>query len=327
MSIEDEVKAKQEEMLKQQAAKEKKEAFDKELIANGFLLGQSAHLMYPDQSFTKVIDEALPSLVFDKPKIVRVLSDGNVYIRLPKDGETADTYSFEIPYPYNYFTWIFSNGTFANSNGHDFSISPDQLRKDIIKALAAQRLNSPKAENPKIDTMWENSTEAASILKKLKESKQAEEERLAAEIENKRLEVQKNIEAFERKERKKIKAEQNCDLRMRLLWAAFWVLTAFPFYSSLLEGLNSNVWCYIYLIVYFAVVFRLNFKLTLLLENELFTTPFHPLSILTAIASFVMTVVFAAIQNISLWLAAVDLLAVIIAIVSANWIDSNANRN
>ena len=183
-----------------------------------------------------------------------------------------------------------------------------------------QGLNSSEAEKPKIDIMWENSAEGLSILKKLKENKQAEEERRDAEIKEIRLKEQEKLEAFEHKKREKIQAERNSNIRKNLLWAAFWFLTLSPIWWEYLfyftgPEFNSNIWCYVYLIGYFTVVFRLNFMLTL--ETDFIT--FHPLSFLTAIASFIMTFILCLNQNISLWFSAVDLLVIVIAIISANY--------
>lgn len=149
MSIGDEVRRKKEQMEAEARAKEESELLETRMKDASFVNGwvESASLspilMEPPKKLRALIDEAMPSMVFIRPKIVRKMPDGTFRCRHAKSGETPDMYSLDLNIGYfdniqsefqvtSIYIWIFEHGMVAFSastleKGWDLDMSIDGI--------------------------------------------------------------------------------------------------------------------------------------------------------------------------------------------------------
>ena len=172
MSIEDEIRAKKEKMQAEmrRAEDEKREAERvRTALSNAGMSQSSPVLIIPSAELQPVITEAMPSMSFTRPKVVRTISltDGQrTFARHTKTGqnsERADLYSFDVTLyssgsgkgSYTYNMWVFKNGaicfnnsgntnmTWAEIKGH--GIDAAAVRSKIIETIAQQSIRRDPA--------------------------------------------------------------------------------------------------------------------------------------------------------------------------------------
>ena len=171
MSIEDEIRAKKEKIQadieRAEAEKREAERVQAALKAAG-MFELSPVLIVPATELQTVIAEAMPSMRFNSPKIVRTITLTNkqcTFARPTKTGqnsERADMYSFDVTLyssgtgkgSYTYNMWVFKNGAISfsksgtsntnmtwaeiKSNG----ITAATVRSKIIEAIAQQSIQN-----------------------------------------------------------------------------------------------------------------------------------------------------------------------------------------
>lgn len=175
MSFEDEILKKKQKMQadliaeqqRQEAAKRLADAFQAAKMTNQYPV-----LRMPSPNLQAVIQEAMPSMVFDKPKIVRTMPDGKTYARCTQQNERADTYSFDVQVAeeridkstYSYCIWFFNNGavcfTRGGYNTDNIGVTADGVREKVIEAIADARIKNPsvaKTASSKISTLGQGS--------------------------------------------------------------------------------------------------------------------------------------------------------------------------
>ena len=169
MSIEDEIRAKKEKMQadirKAEEAKREAERVQAALNSAG-MNHYSPVLIVPATELQTVISEAMPSMRFYSPKIVRTITmtDGQrTFARHTKTGqnsERADMYSFDVTLyssgtgkgSYTYNMWVFKNGAISfNKNGtsnmtwaeiRSNGITAATVRSKIIDTIAQQSIQN-----------------------------------------------------------------------------------------------------------------------------------------------------------------------------------------
>lgn len=168
MSIEDEIRAKKEKMQAdmREAERQKQEA-DRLATAlrNAGMSYNSPILIAPASELQPVISEAMSSMKFTSPKIVRSMPDGRTLARVARtgqNGEKADMYSFDVQLfsttegksTYRYYLWVFKNGAVSFSRNNADNMTWDNIRSNgidstvvrskIIDTLAQQAVQNEK---------------------------------------------------------------------------------------------------------------------------------------------------------------------------------------
>lgn len=169
MSIEDEIRAKKEKMQAdiRKAEAEKREAERVQAALNSAGMNHSSPvLIVPATELQTVISEAIPSMRFNSPKIVRTITmtDGQRtfarFARTGQNSERADMYSFDVTLyssgsgkgSYTYNMWVFKNGaiSFNKSGASNMTwaeiksngITAATVRSKIIEAIAQQSIKN-----------------------------------------------------------------------------------------------------------------------------------------------------------------------------------------
>jgi len=169
MSIEDEIRAKKEKMQAdiRRAEAEKREAERVQAALNAAGMNHSSPvLIVPATELQTVISEAMPSMRFSSPKIVRTITmtDGQRtfarHTRTGQNSERADMYSFDVTLyssgtgkgSYTYNMWVFKNGaiSFSKSGTSNMTwaeiksngITAATVRSKIIEAIAQQSIQN-----------------------------------------------------------------------------------------------------------------------------------------------------------------------------------------
>ena len=122
-------------------------------------------LIVPAPELQPIISEAMPSIRFSNPKIVRSMPDGRTLARVAENNESPDKYSFDVQLfsegtgkgSSTYIMWIFNNGaiSFNNDNFNNRTwadvkskgVDAAGVRAKIIEALASQAIQNEKEFN------------------------------------------------------------------------------------------------------------------------------------------------------------------------------------
>lgn len=174
MSIEDEIRAKKEKMQAdiRKAEAEKREAERVQAALNSAGMNHSSPvLIVPATELQTVISEAIPSMRFNSPKIVRTITmtDGQRtfarFARTGQNSERADMYSFDVTLyssgsgkgSYTYNMWVFKNGaiSFNKSGASNMTwaeiksngITAATVRSKIIEAIAQQSIENESSKS------------------------------------------------------------------------------------------------------------------------------------------------------------------------------------
>ena len=169
MSIEDEIRAKKEKMQAdiRRAEAEKREAERVRAALNAAGMNDSSPvLIVPATELQTVISEAMPSMRFSSPKIVRTITmtDGRRtfarHTRTGQNSERADMNSIDVTLyssgtgkgSYTYNMWVFKNGaiSFSKSGTSNMTwagiksngITAATVRSKIIEAIAQQSIQN-----------------------------------------------------------------------------------------------------------------------------------------------------------------------------------------
>ena len=153
MDIEDEVRKTREKMLDEKRKAEEAAAIKKRLdnaFSDAGMSEYSPKVVMPNPSVQAVIQEAMPSLKFTSPKIVRTMPNGITYMRDTRDKERPTEKTFDVEYERHsqdkstYVTTvsIFRNGSIAiNGGGTNVQDMDAQvLRTKIIEKLASDSI-------------------------------------------------------------------------------------------------------------------------------------------------------------------------------------------
>lgn len=187
MSLEDEIRKKQQEIeqrkFEENAKRKLEELMKQEYDKYGFR-SNSPVIIEPWPELRAVIDETIGEMTFDRPKIVHNMPDGTTLAKIPRtsdydkrysphiyniDIKERKTYSFDVQLlrlagqEVDFDLWIFQNGMVAFTTGTGFkatnhcsldqlskwNITEELIREKIITRIAAQRIYVPTTEEKK----------------------------------------------------------------------------------------------------------------------------------------------------------------------------------
>lgn len=177
MGIEEDIRREKE----RQAAEKREREFAKELEKNGFWQGDDMLKYDASQipEYKAVVDEALPSLIFSTPMILRILSNGRMYARPARDDEIPDTYAFYIKQKSGYYSTlnaricVFNNGFAMMDIKEDSSYKSelDSAKQLIVQKIIALR---EKGAQSVTDKSWVEKTGFKKIHEPYRQSKDDE---------------------------------------------------------------------------------------------------------------------------------------------------------
>ena len=184
MSIDDEIRLKKQSMQDAIDAEARRRA-ESERISKAFrdadMSGRTPILRMPTRDLQRVIEEAMPRMIFRDPKIIRRLPDGTTRARSTKsaEGERADEYSFDVDVivdhrdktVYRTSIWFFKNGlvAFCRDEQQIDSINVDAsvIRDKIIETIASKQItnehNSSISNTSNLNKKSNNSSEGCYI--------------------------------------------------------------------------------------------------------------------------------------------------------------------
>lgn len=169
MSIEEEIertKIKLENEQRAERIKKQKEAEMKNALQLAGMYEYSPAVIVPQANLMPIINETLPSMRFDSPKVVRKFPDGvtraRIAVRSSDKYETGDEKSFDACIysqgsgkdAVSYHIWVFKNGSIAIVQNNNANLTLNDLmskgydiakiRAKIIEALAQQEIEHPR---------------------------------------------------------------------------------------------------------------------------------------------------------------------------------------
>lgn len=172
MSIEDEIKQAREKMQKEQAEAKQKEIEAQRLktaLERAGMSQTSPRLIMPSVSLISIINETMPNMRFDAPKVVRKMPDGITRARIAERTSQRFDHSDENSFDallysqgsgkdaISYHLWVFRNGAVAivrNTNCNAtlddvqaVGVGINEIRAKIIEALAQQSIKYPKRKS------------------------------------------------------------------------------------------------------------------------------------------------------------------------------------
>lgn len=211
MNIDREIEIEQENIKNRKREQEEYKKLQEALKEND-MLGNSKIITLPNEEMEKLFKEAKHKMTFSNPKIVRIMPDGNVYVREAKPDETPDTYTFDTGGMY-----FFNNGLISNPSHIEYA------RTSIINTIAKKSIDGIMSEKNFTDTSW---AESMGINDALFRKKKLDNEKRRKEAE-KRIEKRKEEKRKEAKKRREENRDKNIAIWSFIAWnILFWVIAA-----------------------------------------------------------------------------------------------------